>query len=175
MTDTADFEQFCLTTLYNAIPMLDNPSDRYEWNNRVCDFIEISSVAEDGAPPPNKDQAKEWYRRQKLYTAMIMKKLSHNAAPRIKALGISDVQSLLEAVRERFNFSRLKDEAIEEEYRSGQRGNEPAKAQRVSNQIQTLTRQILISPDETRCQIHIDKVPFCSFCPTKLAQQPRNI
>jgi len=99
MTDTVDFKHSCLTTLYKAIPVLDKPSDWSEWNDRVCDFIQISPLAEDGAAPPDKDQAKERYRRQKFHTTMILMKLSHNAAPRIGALGISRVQSLLNAVR----------------------------------------------------------------------------
>ncbi|KAF2726765.1 hypothetical protein EJ04DRAFT_160641 [Polyplosphaeria fusca] len=107
MTDTANFEHSYLTTLYNAIPVLDKPSDWSEWNDRVCDFIQISPIAEDGAAPPGKDQAKERYRCQKLYTAMILMKLSHDAALRIRDLGISNVQSLLKAVRERFNFDHL--------------------------------------------------------------------
>jgi len=81
MTDTADFKHSCLTTLYKAFPVLDKPSDWSEWNDRVCDFIQTSPLAEDGAAPPDKDQAKEWYRCQKFYAAMILMELSHNAAP----------------------------------------------------------------------------------------------
>jgi hypothetical protein len=81
MIDTAELEQFCLIKLYDAIPVRWNPSDWSQWNNRVWDFIRKSPVAEDGAIPPDKDQAKEWYSRQRFYTAMITEKLSYNAAP----------------------------------------------------------------------------------------------
>jgi hypothetical protein len=43
MTDVAKFEQFGLNTFYNGIPILDNASDWFRWNQKVNEFIRISA------------------------------------------------------------------------------------------------------------------------------------
>lgn len=103
MTDTTRFEQFGLSAFYNNIPTLDNASDWFQWNQKVNEFIRISPVADDGvAPPMEEDEARQWTHRQKFYSAMITAKLSHNAAQRINASEISQVQLLIKAVKNHF-------------------------------------------------------------------------
>jgi hypothetical protein len=103
MTDITKFEQFGLNAFYNSIPILDNASDWFRWNQKVYEFIRISAVAEDGATPPiEAEEAGQWTHRQKFYSAMITAKLSHNAAQRINAFEISQVQALLKAVKDSF-------------------------------------------------------------------------
>ncbi|CAI6013798.1 unnamed protein product, partial [Clonostachys chloroleuca] len=103
MTDIAKFEQFGLNTFYNAIPTLDNSNDWFKWNQKVKEFIQISAVAEDGTDPPlEEEDAQQWDRRQKFYSAMITAKLTHNAAQRINAFEIHRVHSLLKAVKQNF-------------------------------------------------------------------------
>ncbi|KAI2867915.1 hypothetical protein CBS76997_10738 [Aspergillus niger] len=103
MTDTAKFEQFGLSAFYNNIPILDNASDWFKWNQKVNQFIRISPVADDGAVPPiEEDEARQWTHRQKFYSAMITAKLTHNAAQRINAFEISQVQLLIQAVKDHF-------------------------------------------------------------------------
>ncbi|KAL2848999.1 hypothetical protein BJX68DRAFT_255613 [Aspergillus pseudodeflectus] len=103
MTDITKFEQFGLNAFYNNIPILDNASDWFRWNQKVNEFIRISAVADDGAGPPiEEEEAGQWTRRQKFYSAMITAKLSHNAAQRINAFEISQVQALLKAVKDSF-------------------------------------------------------------------------
>ncbi|CAG9955910.1 unnamed protein product [Clonostachys rosea f. rosea IK726] len=103
MTDIAKFEQFGLGAFYNAIPTLDNANDWFKWNQKVNEFIQISAVAEDKADPPlEEEEARQWERRQKFYSAMLTAKLTHNAAQRINAFEIHQVHSLLRAVKEKF-------------------------------------------------------------------------
>ena len=103
MTDIAKFEQFGLNAFYNAIPVLDNANDWFKWNQKVNEFIRISAVAGDGtAPPIEEEEAQQWTHRQKFYSAMITAKLTHNAAQRINAFEISQVQLLLKAVENSF-------------------------------------------------------------------------
>ncbi|KAI3056906.1 hypothetical protein CBS147353_11111 [Aspergillus niger] len=103
MTDTAKFEQFGLSAFYNNIPILDNAGDWFKWNQKVNQFIRISPVADDGAVPPiEEDEARQWTHRQKFYSAMITAKLTHNAAQRINAFEISQVQLLIQAVKDHF-------------------------------------------------------------------------
>ncbi|EDN03770.1 hypothetical protein HCAG_01635 [Histoplasma mississippiense (nom. inval.)] len=103
MTDIAKFEQFGLNTFYNAIPTLDNAGDWFQWNQKVNEFIRISTVADDGATPPaEEEEARQWTHRQKFYSAMIAAKLTHNAAQRIKASEISQVETLIKAVKNNF-------------------------------------------------------------------------
>ncbi|KAK2730927.1 hypothetical protein FQN57_003788, partial [Myotisia sp. PD_48] len=103
MTAIAKFEQFGLNTFYNAIPTLDNASDWFQWNQKVNEFVRISAVADDGATLPiEEEEAQQWTHRQKFYSAMIAAKLTHNAAQRIKASEISQVQSLIKAVKDNF-------------------------------------------------------------------------
>jgi hypothetical protein len=103
MTDTAKFEQFGLSAFYNNIPVLDNAGDWYRWNQKVNEFIGISPVAGDGVVPPiEEDEARQWTHRQRFYSAMITAKLTHNAAQRINAFEISQVQPLVKAVKDHF-------------------------------------------------------------------------
>ncbi|KKZ65716.1 hypothetical protein EMCG_08482 [[Emmonsia] crescens] len=103
MTDIAKFEQFGLNTFYNVIPTLDNAGDWFQWNQKVNEFIRISAVADDGATPPaEEEEARRWTHRQKFYSAMIAAKLTHNAAQRIKASEISQVETLIKAVKNNF-------------------------------------------------------------------------
>ncbi|KAF4769462.1 hypothetical protein HAV15_008892 [Penicillium sp. str.  len=104
MTDIAKFEQFGLNAFYNGIPILDNASDWFKWNQKVNEFIRISAVADDGTTPPIEEEegARQWTHRQKFYSAMITAKLTHNAAQRINAFEISRVQALLKAVKDNF-------------------------------------------------------------------------
>lgn len=103
MTDIVKFEQFGLNSFYNAIPILDNANDWFKWSQKVKEFIGISAVADDGvAPPENEDEAQKWTHRQKLYSAMIAAKLTHDAAQRINAFNITRVQALLQAVKGKF-------------------------------------------------------------------------
>jgi hypothetical protein len=103
MTDTAKFEQFGLSAFYNNIPVLDNAGDWFRWNQKVNEFIGISPVADDGVVPPiEEDEARQWTHRQKFYSAMITAKLTHNAAQRINAFEISQVQPLVKAVKDHF-------------------------------------------------------------------------
>ncbi|KAJ5829151.1 uncharacterized protein N7525_007404 [Penicillium rubens] len=103
MTDIAKFEQFGLNTFYNGIPILDNASDWFKWNQKVNEFIRISAVADDGTTPPTEEEeARKWAHRQKFYSAMITAKLTHNAAQRINASDISRVHVLLKAVQDNF-------------------------------------------------------------------------
>ncbi|KAK0822505.1 hypothetical protein LTR03_018128, partial [Friedmanniomyces endolithicus] len=105
MTEIAKFEQFGINTFYNGIPILDNASDWFRWNQKVNEFIRISAVADDGATPPTEEEeeeARQWTHRQKFYSAMITAKLTHNAAQRINAFEISRVQALLKAVKDNF-------------------------------------------------------------------------
>jgi hypothetical protein len=48
MTNTAKFKQFRLSAFYNNIPVLDNASDWFRWNQKVNKFIRISPIANDG-------------------------------------------------------------------------------------------------------------------------------
>ncbi|KAJ5543823.1 hypothetical protein N7513_003404 [Penicillium frequentans] len=83
--------------------MLDNASDWFKWEQKVHEFIRISAVADDGiTPPTEEEEARQWTRRQKFYSAMITAKLTHNAAQRINAFEISQVQALLKAVKDNF-------------------------------------------------------------------------
>jgi hypothetical protein len=103
MTNIAKFEQFGLNTFYNAIPILDNANDWFNWNRKVNEFIQISAVAEDGASPPVEEgDAQQWEHRQRFYSAMITAKLTHNAAQRINAFQIHRVYQLLNAVKDNF-------------------------------------------------------------------------
>ena len=103
MTDTAKFEQFGLHAFYQAIPILDNASDWFKWNEKVNDFIQISPVADDNSMPPiEEEEARQWTHRQNFYSKMITAKLTHNAAQRINAASIHQVQSLLAAVKKGF-------------------------------------------------------------------------
>ncbi|KAE8420441.1 hypothetical protein BDV36DRAFT_293328 [Aspergillus pseudocaelatus] len=103
MTDTAKFEQFGLSAFYNNIPILDNAGDWFKWNQKVNELIPVSPVADDGVVPPiEKDKARQWTHRQKFYSAMITAKLTHNAAQRINAFEISQVQLLIKAVKDHF-------------------------------------------------------------------------
>ncbi|KAJ5473962.1 hypothetical protein N7475_003528 [Penicillium sp. IBT 31633x] len=103
MTDIAKFEQFGLNAFYNGIPILDNASDWFKWNQKVNEFIRISAVADDGTTPPiEEEEARQWNHRQKFYSAMITAKLTHNAAQRISAFAISRVNALLKAVKDNF-------------------------------------------------------------------------
>ncbi|XRM42623.1 hypothetical protein ABZX51_005833 [Aspergillus tubingensis] len=103
MTDIAKFEQFGLNTFYNGIPTLDNASGWFKWNQKVNEFIRISAVADDETTPLiEEEEARQWTHRQKFYSAMITAKLTHNAAQRINAFEISQVQALLKAVKDNF-------------------------------------------------------------------------
>ena len=103
MTDIAKFGQFSLSTFYNAIPVLDNASDWFQWNQKVNKFVQISAVAEDGAiPPAEEEEAQQWHHRQRLFAAMIAEKLTHSAAERVRASEFRQVQPLLQAVKENF-------------------------------------------------------------------------
>ncbi|KAJ6126013.1 hypothetical protein N7471_010506 [Penicillium samsonianum] len=103
MTDIAKFEQFGLNAFCNGIPILDNASDWFKWNQKVNEFIRISAVADDGTTPPiEEEEARQWTHSQKFYSAMITAKLTHNAAQRINAFEISRVQALLKAVKDNF-------------------------------------------------------------------------
>ncbi|KAJ5283470.1 hypothetical protein N7505_001450 [Penicillium chrysogenum] len=103
MTDIAKFEQFGLNAFYNGIPILDNASDWFKWNQKVNEFIRISAVADDATTPPiEEEEARQWTHRQKFYSAMITAKLTHNAAQRISAFEISRVHALLKAVKDSF-------------------------------------------------------------------------
>jgi hypothetical protein len=103
MTEITKFEQFGINTFYNGIPILDNASDWFRWNQKVNEFIRISAVADDGATPPIEEkEARQWIHRQKFYSAMITAKLTHNAAQRINAIEIPRVQILLKAVKDNF-------------------------------------------------------------------------
>ncbi|KAJ5337477.1 uncharacterized protein N7506_005499 [Penicillium brevicompactum] len=103
MTEITKFEQFGINTFYNGIPILDNASDWFRWNQKVNEFIRISAVADDGATPPTEEEeARQWIHRQKFYSAMITAKLTHNAAQRINAFEIPRVQALLKAVQDNF-------------------------------------------------------------------------
>jgi hypothetical protein len=103
MTDIAKFEQFGLSSFYNDIPKLDNAKDWFKWSQKVKEFIRISAVADDGTTPPEEgEEAQKWTHRQKFYSAMITAKLSHDAAQRINAFDITQVQSLLKAVKDNF-------------------------------------------------------------------------
>lgn len=103
MTDIAKFKQFGLNAFYDAIPILDNANDWFEWNQKVNKFILISAVAGDGATPPiEEEDIQQWDERQKFYAAMIAAKLTHNAAQRINAFEIHQVKSLLQKVKENF-------------------------------------------------------------------------
>ena len=56
MTDIAKFEQFGLNAFYNGIPILDNASDWFKWNQKVNEFIRISAVADDGTTLPIEEE-----------------------------------------------------------------------------------------------------------------------
>ncbi|KAJ5749456.1 hypothetical protein N7533_006484 [Penicillium manginii] len=72
MTEIAKFEQFGINTFYNGIPILDNASDWFRWNQKVNEFIRISAVADDGATLPiEEEEVRQWICRQKFYSAMI--------------------------------------------------------------------------------------------------------
>ncbi|KAJ6119031.1 hypothetical protein N7471_013651 [Penicillium samsonianum] len=87
MTEIAKFEQFGINTFYNGIPILDNASDWFRWNQKINEFIRISAVADDGATSQiEEEETRQWTHRQKFYSAMITAKLTHNAAQRINAL-----------------------------------------------------------------------------------------
>lgn len=61
MTDIAKFEQFGLNAFYNGIPILDNASDWFKWNQKVNEFIWISAVADDGITLPiEEEEARQW-------------------------------------------------------------------------------------------------------------------
>ncbi|CRG92846.1 hypothetical protein PISL3812_09917 [Talaromyces islandicus] len=103
MTDIVKFEQFGLNTFYSAIPTLDNANDWFKWNQKVKEFIRISAVADDGVTPPEEEEeARQWTRRQKFYSAMITAKLTNAAAQRINAFDIAQVQPLINAVKNNF-------------------------------------------------------------------------
>jgi hypothetical protein len=103
MTDIVKFEQFGLNSFYNAIPTLGNANDWFKWSQKVKEFIGISAVADDGATPPeDEEEAQKWTHRQKLYSAMIAAKLTHDAAQRINAFNVTRVQALLQAVKAKF-------------------------------------------------------------------------
>jgi hypothetical protein len=69
MTDIAKFEQFGLNAFYNGIPILDNASDWFKWNQKVNEFIRISAVADDGTTPPiEEEEARKWTHRQRFYS-----------------------------------------------------------------------------------------------------------
>jgi hypothetical protein len=88
---------------HDNIPVLDNAGDWFRWNQKVNEFIGISPVADDGVVPPiEEDEARQWTHRQKFYSAMITAKLTHNAAQRINAFEISQVQPLVKAVEDHF-------------------------------------------------------------------------
>jgi len=60
MTNITKFEQFRLNAFYNGIPILDNASDWFKWNQKVNEFIRISAVADDGmAPPIEEEEARQ--------------------------------------------------------------------------------------------------------------------
>ncbi|EGE85984.2 hypothetical protein BDDG_08929 [Blastomyces dermatitidis ATCC 18188] len=72
---------------------------------KVNEFIRISAVADDGATPPaEEEEARRWTHRQKFYSAMIAAKLTHNAAQQIKASEISQVETLIKAVKNNFKL-----------------------------------------------------------------------
>ncbi|RDH26574.1 hypothetical protein BDQ94DRAFT_177433 [Aspergillus welwitschiae] len=99
MMDAARFEQLGLSTFYNNIPLV----SFFKWKQKVNEFLRISPVADDGEVPPiEKDKARQWAHRQKLYSAMITAKLTHNAAQSINVSEISQVQSLIKAVKDLF-------------------------------------------------------------------------
>jgi hypothetical protein len=103
MIEITKFEQFGINTFYNGIPILDNASDWFRWNQKVNEFIRISAVADNGATPSTEeeeedDEARQWIHRQKFYSTMITANLTHNAAQRSNAFEIPRVQVLLQAV-----------------------------------------------------------------------------
>jgi hypothetical protein len=50
MTEESALPSFGINTFYNGIPILDNASDWFRWNQKVNEFIRISAVADDGGP-----------------------------------------------------------------------------------------------------------------------------
>jgi hypothetical protein len=88
--DLNKFEQLGLSSFYHAIPTLDNANDWLQWNQKVKEFLRISSVAKDRLfLPLEKEEAQQWSHRQAFYSAMIAAKLTHNAAQRIPSLGLT--------------------------------------------------------------------------------------
>jgi hypothetical protein len=52
MADTAKLEQFGLNIFYNNIPILDNTSGWFKWNQEVNELIRIFAVVNDETAPP---------------------------------------------------------------------------------------------------------------------------
>lgn len=64
MTEITKFEQFGINTFYNRIPILDNASDWFRWNQKVNEFIRISAVADDRATLPiEEEEVRQWIHR----------------------------------------------------------------------------------------------------------------